>query len=246
MKLHFISFADGIHPRFKSAASRLCEMIENSQLFSTIKIYTVYDLIEDTVFWNQHIDFFARSPRGFGYWLWKPYIISKALSQIPEGDILLYCDACTTFHVEGKERFLEYLDMLQKSPQKSFFIQMAPDLAMRNWTKTDTIHQLDAKDLLDSPMVMATIAMLANTPFNRNLYNFIYSISCDYHLLDDSPSLLENDPTFKEHRHDQSILSILIYKLAASSIVSIPGEWYFPNNEPERKKYPFQIHSNMY
>ena len=37
-----------------------------------------------------------------------------------------------------------------------------------------------------------------------------YSIACNYHFVDDSPSIHPNDPSFREHRHDQSIFSLLI------------------------------------
>ena len=32
------------------------------------------------------------------------------------------------------------------------------------------------------------------------------------HLIDDSPSVLPNAPGFEEHRHDQAIYSLLVYK----------------------------------
>ena len=38
------------------------------------------------------------------------------------------------------------------------------------------------------------------------------NIGCNYHLIDDTPSLLENTVDFREHRHDQSIYSLLLKK----------------------------------
>lgn len=246
MKLHFITFADGIKPKYRNAATKLCEMIGESKLFSSMKIFTVQDLIEDTTFWNQHKDFFQRSPRGFGYWLWKPYIISKTLSQVEEGDIVLYADACTTFNVKAKDRFIDYVNMLLQSPQKSFYFKMSDDLTIRQWTKKDTLYQLDATELVDLPVVVSTVLMVSNTRYNRSLFEYIYTLCSDYHLIDDSPSVLPNDTQYREHRHDQSIFSILLRKLCPSSVFNIDGEWYFSKNEPERFKYPFWIQSNEY
>src|SRR5678810_953547 len=31
--------------------------------------------------------------RGAGYWLWKPYVVNKALLECNEGDILIYSDS---------------------------------------------------------------------------------------------------------------------------------------------------------
>ena len=46
----------------------------------------------------------------------------------------------------------------------------------------------------------------------RNLINEWYNICCDYHYIDDTPSIIPNHSLYKEHRHDQSILSLLIKK----------------------------------
>jgi hypothetical protein len=43
--------------------------------------------------------------------------------------------------------------------------------------------------------------------------NFIkdwYKLACNYHLIDDSLSKEENHQYFKDHRHDQSIFSLLL------------------------------------
>ena len=49
------------------------------------------------------------------------------------------------------------------------------------------------------------------------MFLIYYCIATNYHFIDDSPSILKNDNSFSEHRHDQSIFSLLIksnkYKL---------------------------------
>ena len=35
--------------------------------------------------------------RGFGLWLWKPYLILKAMDNLNDGDILFYVDSGITF-----------------------------------------------------------------------------------------------------------------------------------------------------
>ena len=46
----------------------------------------------------------------------------------------------------------------------------------------------------------------------RDLVNQWYELCCDYHNIDDSPSITKNLDCFKEHRHDQSIFSLLTKK----------------------------------
>ena len=58
----------------------------------------------------------------------------------------------------------------------------------------------------------ANTVMLYVCKETRSLIDEWYNISCDYHLIDDSPSIISNHNEFREHRHDQSILSLLIKK----------------------------------
>jgi hypothetical protein len=66
--------------------------------------------------------------------------------------------------------------------------------------------------LKDIQQIMATAFIFKKTPNNIDFFNkwFETSIVDNYHLIDDSPSIIKNDKSFKEHRHDQSIFSILI------------------------------------
>ena len=34
----------------------------------------------------------TKNPRGYGYWLWKSYIIKKTIEKMSDDDILLYLD----------------------------------------------------------------------------------------------------------------------------------------------------------
>ena len=52
----------------------------------------------------------------------------------------------------------------------------------------------------------------------RDLVNEWYNIACNYNLIDDSESINKNFDCFKEHRHDQSIFSLLIKKYNLNNI----------------------------
>ena len=45
-----------------------------------------------------------------------------------------------------------------------------------------------------------------------------YATCCNYHLLNDEPSIIPNDASFSENRHDQSIWSIIRYKYGTEII----------------------------
>lgn len=60
----------------------------------TTRVYTVADVGPLVA---RHAEWFRTHPRGFGHWLWKPYVIAEALAGLAEGDVLLYVDAGRAF-----------------------------------------------------------------------------------------------------------------------------------------------------
>ena len=52
---------------------------------------------KDEIFWENHSSFIENNKKGYGYWLWKPYIIKKTLEKMKKGDILLYLDVKLIF-----------------------------------------------------------------------------------------------------------------------------------------------------
>jgi hypothetical protein len=244
MKIHFITFADGLHEKYMKAAIALCDMAKSFDLFDTIKIFTINDLAADSDFINKHYDFLRNQRRGFGYWIWQPYIIWKTLCAVNEGDILVYLDSCCSLHVQGKQRFLEYLDIVKKNKYGTLMFDHEHKIG--TWCKMDTIDYFDAYELLDIEEVVPGVVFTTANKHNKFIYKLIYDTCCDYHLVDDSPSILPNTSLFREHRHDQSITSIVFRKLSPSSIYHLPGEIYFPKGEEENKKFPIWIQSNNY
>jgi hypothetical protein len=67
-------------------------------------------------------------------------------------------------------------------------------------------------------------------------------IKNNYTLLDDTPSIKPNDLEFKEHRHDQSLLSVLLKTTRPDAVVLPHDEtWEIFNgnfDSAEALKYP--------
>jgi hypothetical protein len=53
-------------------------------------------------------------PRGAGYWLWKPYVIYRAMLHMNEGDTLIYSDA-------GVEFVAPVRDIINRMDEDIFF-----------------------------------------------------------------------------------------------------------------------------
>jgi hypothetical protein len=88
-----------------------------------------------------------------------------------------------------------------------------PDWNNEAWTKEDLFVALGVE--LGAPIradqtYHANTFMLLNGPKARQfLSDWVEVFSKDWAMIDDTPSQAANAPFFKEHRHDQSIFSIL-------------------------------------
>ena len=84
---HFITFGAG-DINFVEAAQRLEKQVRSLNLYAEISVFICEnsnnenDLQNDPIFWNKHKDFIKKNKRGYGYWIWKSYIIKKTLEKI--------------------------------------------------------------------------------------------------------------------------------------------------------------------
>ena len=173
-------------------------------------IYTDKDLINYTDFWNKHKDFIQNNHRGDGYWIWKPFLIKETIKNIKDGDILIYTDAGCEWNINGFKRFQEYINILNNSENNilSFHLEHLE----KTWTKMDLINELNAYDKLNTLQLVGGIFFIKKCEKTVAFLEEWYNVMCNYHFIDDTPSILPNDPSFIEHRHDQSCFSLLCKK----------------------------------
>jgi len=179
--------------------------------FDNIMIYTPSDLNDD--FKSKHA-IILKEKRGGGYWIWKPYILLETFKKMKEGDVLLYTDSGCYLNNGGLKRFNEYIEMMKEYDLLSFSL----DFLEKAWSKMDTIKAINPEGK-DSEQLLDGIFFIKKTGENIKLIEEWYMYSHNYHLLDDSPSKEPNDLSFKEHRHDQSIFSLLRKKYKGKHIV---------------------------
>ena len=149
-------------------------------------------------------------PRGGGYWLWKPYVIRHALQTIDADDMLFYCD----------------VDLLLVGPIAALRADMQRDgigvmgfhtcHMEHTWTKRDCFVLMDCDHARyrDTPQIRTGFHAWRRTPFAMRLVEEWLSLVQDERLATDMASQcgLPEYPQFREHRHDQSILSLLCKK----------------------------------
>lgn len=207
MSINFITFGGG-NKKYIEAGQRLTNQASNLNLFNKITLYTDEDLKNDNIFWDKHSTF--TNSRGYGYWLWKPYIIKKTLDQLKDRDILLYLDAGCEIDTRNKDKILYYLELVKTD----YLIGTYTTYMEKQYNKMDLILYLDMLDdkYLNTYQHQAGLILIFICDKTRSLINEWYNIGCDYHNIDDSQSINKNLDCFIEHRHDQSIFSLLTKK----------------------------------
>jgi hypothetical protein len=154
-------------------------------------------------------------PRGAGYWIWKYYFQDKILSSMKEDDILMYADSGSNFI-----RHADPLFDAVRSDEKGIIAFMTadrPDYHMeRKWTKREVFTHFGVDDLpletqstiKNTPQVQATFRIMRGTEFAKQFTKKCLEYACIKHLVDDTLSVPQEDG-FMEHRHDQSVWSLM-------------------------------------
>lgn len=229
--MNFLSFG-GPTKAYHDAVLRIGKEAEKFNLFDTVTAATDETLKSDNDFWSKHGQFIETSPKGYGYWIWKPWLIKKALADMSTGGILVYADAGCTLHVSGLPRFLEYIDLVKEKGALVFQTEHLEEI----YTKMDVFKAMKAQALMKTGQIHATTFFIQKSETTVDLVDSWYEAACNYSLLDDTPSKAPNHPDVKDHRHDQSIWSILCKQ---RGVYTIPDEtWAFSVDKKTAQIYP--------
>lgn len=210
----------------------LCDSAAKYGIFDEVLRFCEEDLEQDHEFWPRHQAFIKANPRGGGYWLWKSYLTQKILHSLNENDILIYMDAgCYLWSApQARRRLDEYLQIVRTHP--AGFYGFGTEYANYNWTKGDIFNYFHATspEEQQKPQIMSGATIWRKCETTMKMAQSWYNIMADnYNLIDDSPSKTPNHPEFKENRHDQSILTMLVHKYSAA--FSLTDElWDFRRN----------------
>lgn len=233
-RIHFITFGGG-GPNFHDAVKRLTEQARAFNIFDKIYGFTDLDLKSDPKIWNTHSKFILANPRFYGYAIWKSYLIRKVMDEIDDGDLLLYLDCGCELNIHGKNRFMEYIEMVKQNDSLATQLVSFPE---KHWTKTDFFNFMETplKDR-ESGQIQSGFIFLKKNSVNINLLDEWFNLQTvnNYHYVDDTPSLEPNNPSFVENRHDQSCFSLLMKKY---NRFVIPDETYFYPDWTNGIKYP--------
>jgi hypothetical protein len=199
---HYINYSDHLFYSQQLYASY------SAQLFgkvNSVELYSPADLDEDFIKIHHKI---LCEKRGGGYWLWKPYVILKKLKQIDRGDFLVYSDSGA---VVLKPLSLIVSELINLNQDVASF---ELPLIERQWTKKYLFDSMGclAENFADTNQRLSSFHVIKKTEFSLGFYEKFLKYSSSYENISDFNCNIGQDDGFLEHRHDQSIFSLLSKK----------------------------------
>lgn len=182
-----------------------------------------------TVYGKKHVarlfDRYPRllpSSRGYGWWAWKAWIILQTLDCTGPGDVVVYCDAAVKFERSLDEyvRATEHVLLFRLGGWKEHGYTNA------RWTKRDCMAAMgrDTEEHRAAYQLNAAVQLYRNTPAARAFLEEYLRWCVDVDVVNDS-CVLPNHEGFQDHRHDQSVLSLLAVGHPAVRVARDPTQW---------------------
>lgn len=238
----FISFAGGNQygDRLYDALNRITDQATKIGVFDKVIGYTDSSLKNDKEFWDLHGEFLTKMTKGYGYWLWKPYIVKKTIETMKDGDVLLYLDAGCEMNISKPDDMNRLIGLAMKHDM----VYTGSGMPTSRNTKKDVMIEMGMYDEKSCRAVQnqAGVVFYHVNERTRKFANEWYNICSDktdnYRMINEC-GWIKNIPSiegvhrFDAHRHDQSIFSLLAYKYNIGHRINAQG---IPSIRVERNR----------
>jgi len=219
-KLHLVIF--GSADRVKTAV-RLSNQAKNTNWFETINCFSDNDLF--LIKYNKPM-----TGRIAGYGWWKPAIVLEVFKKIDENDIVLYLDAGFNIIKDNEKKLTSYIQQVQKNNILAFsgtkgYIHK-DDITEKQWTKRDLLIHLNCdNENYYRDQYSSGHFFVVNNDIGRQFFKQFLTTFDNINLANDSPSKHPEHPEFIQHRHDQSIFSLLYKKAGLTGFTDESYTW---------------------
>lgn len=206
MKFGIVTYSN---EKYKFKQDRL-KSLTNTMFGDSVPFFGYTDTwLKETSFYKEN-KVILDCERGAGYWLWKPYVILNAM-ETHRLDAVFYLD-CGDYFSKG------VLDYVKPILEKEDCLLLGGSYPHCEWTKMDCFILMGCNN--PTYMDYSVLQLEAGIQFWKNTQKSIDVLKeqilwgSDRRIITDIPnSCYEgNPPNFKDHRHDQSILTNLAIK----------------------------------
>lgn len=238
MKKHLVVFGTN---NYQNAINSLIKSSKN--FFDYHHIFSLENI--DSEFFEKNKEILIQK-RGAGYWLWKPYFIEKVLNSVSDSDIVFYVDAGNIF-INDPTFLYEKFDLNNGIILFDNRDGMISGESAKNYIscKKDSFVLMgcDEEKYVNGKHLNASYQIYKK---NENSLNFVkkYLFYCqNLKIITDTPNEYgDNYPGYYDHRHDQSVLSLLALKENIIPLVD-PSEW--GNKSKERGFNQIFLHHRL-
>ena len=217
LDIYLCSFASS---DLRKSRLRFENQAKEMKIYKDVKIFNEKDLSEKKK--NQIYELNKIKKRLYGYGSWKPEIIQNCLKEIPENSILQYSDIGCHLNPKGLRRLKDYLSLLNENnilgfkyivPTKSNYDKFKyQEYFEYQYTKGDVLKyfKIDMNsEIVNSQQFWSGTIFFKNNNFTKNFVNQWSEACKKNYLINDLESASTNHQNFIEHRHDQSLFSII-------------------------------------
>lgn len=217
-KLYFITYGD---KRFRKSKKRL---VSQAKLFGfdSVKAFGFNDISNDFITKTKP---YINDVKGGGYWLWKPFFLKKTLDEMQDGDILVYLDAGCELNISGKKRFSEYIEIMNANKGVlSFHLPGLKECSYTNDAVFEYFEIAPSSTIYNSNQIIGTCLLIKKNDLTKQLTDDFFNIAIQRpELFSDIYNVKTTRSNFIDHRHDQSIFSVLRKKY---DLITIEDETY--------------------
>ncbi|MFG6367054.1 MAG: hypothetical protein K1W16_01260 [Lachnospiraceae bacterium] len=187
------------------------------------------------------------SPRGGGYYLWKPYFYRKAYDELGAGDYLVYIDSGAVY--VNKIQYL--IDCMEHEKVPIMIFSLEQERIEKKSTKRDAfvLTGCDEAKYTDTPQSIGGYLVCKKAPQVQAYLDEVLQYAQDSRIISDRPNVmgLPNYKEFTDHRHDQSVISLMSKKYGFKRFRDPSQFGQINHYEPEvehRSTYPQIVDSH--
>jgi hypothetical protein len=245
MKVYLSSFASSDLSR---SAKRFKKQAEKMKIYDEILIFNENNLDKD---FGEYVKSLIKNGKykGYGYWVWQSYFHRLVFSNMQQDDIYHWCDIGCHFNINGVNRLKEYIKIVTNSESgllgfdyskpkllSNFDNFTFPEYFENQYTKGDLIKyfNLNCEDkIIQSPQIWGGSFFLRKSETSKKILNEHYNLSRNrFDLIDDDINKFKEKSCtgYIQHRHPQSVLSILFKIYECDLISAYESEWALDQN----------------
>ena len=160
---------------------------------------------------------YERSCIGYGFWCWKAYIINRTVSQLEDGDVVVYADARSV--LTGSR--VSWIDSILGNEEIELCCARQKGLKERDWTSKELLESVSDSVSEDGEedQVFAGFFSLRVTYQTRKLCQEWLTLQLEEKdLVRGSWKGKEGRMYMSDRRYDQSVLSLLVKRYARNGM----------------------------